>query len=92
MPVVGVGGTFFRARDPDELSVGHRGHLGIGAGVCRRGAGPPDDWSWKVQGGPPVIALFAAGTDWAAPPVSEPSVEVAQRRLDAAIERWVGLP
>ncbi|MFC7502546.1 VOC family protein, partial [Nocardioides sp. GCM10030258] len=29
--------------------------------------GPPDEWSWKVQGGPLVFAPFAADTDyWAA--------------------------
>jgi predicted enzyme related to lactoylglutathione lyase len=26
--------------------------------------GPPDEWSWKVQGGPLVFAPFETGTDY----------------------------
>jgi len=32
MPVLGIGGFFFRANDPDGLSAWYREHLGVGAG------------------------------------------------------------
>ena len=67
MPVSGVGGLFFRAQDPDGLSAWYRKHLDVGAGCVAEGAGPPEEGSWMVQGGPLVFAPFEAGTDyWAA--------------------------
>ena len=35
MPVLGMGGLFFRARDPDALKAWYKEHLGIGGG-CRQ--------------------------------------------------------
>lgn len=64
MPVLGVGGIFFRASDPDALKAWYREHLGVGAGCSAEGAGPPDEWSWQVQGGPLVFAPFEAATDY----------------------------
>ncbi len=64
MPVLGVGGIFFRAQDPDALNTWYREHLGVGAGCAAEGAGPPEEWVWKVQGGPVVFAPFEAGTDY----------------------------
>lgn len=67
MPVLGIGGIFFRAQDPDALAAWYREHLGIGAGLSAEGAGPADDASWTAQGGPLVFAPFEAATDyWAA--------------------------
>ncbi len=64
MPVLGVGGIFFRARDPDALTAWYREHLGIGPGCAAEGTGPPDEWAWKVQGGPLVFSPFESGTDY----------------------------
>ena len=64
MPVLGMGGLFFRARDPDALNAWYREHLGIGAGCDSTGEGKPDEWAWKVQGGPMVFAPFKASTDY----------------------------
>ncbi|PXW31239.1 UNVERIFIED_CONTAM: hypothetical protein DES50_1055 [Williamsia faeni] len=67
MPVLGIGGIFFRANDPEALSAWYRDHLGVGAGCAAEGTGSPDEWSWKAQGGPVVFSPFEAGTDyWAA--------------------------
>jgi len=67
MGVLGVGGIFFRAQDPDALATWYRDHLGVGAGCAADGTGPPEEWSWTVQGGPLVFAPFETGTDyWAA--------------------------
>jgi predicted enzyme related to lactoylglutathione lyase len=64
MPVIGMGGLFFRAQDPDALNSWYREHLGIGAGCNSTGEGEPDEWYWKVTGGPMVFAPFKASTDY----------------------------
>lgn len=64
MPVVGMGGLFFRAKDPDALNAWYREHLGVGAGCNSTGEGDPDEWSWKVTGGPMVFAPFKDSTDY----------------------------
>jgi predicted enzyme related to lactoylglutathione lyase len=67
MPVLGIGGLFFRATDPDALNAWYRDHLGVGAGCAAEDTGPVDQWTWQVQGGPVVFAPFKADTDyWAA--------------------------
>jgi predicted enzyme related to lactoylglutathione lyase len=67
MPVLGVGGIFFRAQDPDALKAWYLEHLDVGAGRATAGAGAADEWSWMVQGGPLVFAPFDNSTDyWAA--------------------------
>lgn len=64
MPVLGMGGLFFRARDPDALNAWYRDHLGVGAGCDSTASGEPDEWAWKTQGGPMVFAPFKADTDY----------------------------
>ena len=64
MGVLGIGGLFFRARDPEALASWYREHLNVGAGCVADGAGERDEWSWMVQGGPVVFAPFAANTDY----------------------------
>ncbi|HEX8442903.1 MAG TPA: VOC family protein [Allosphingosinicella sp.] len=67
MPVLGMGGLFFRSRDPDALNAWYKQHLGIGAGCNATGDGEPDEWSWKTVGGPTVFAPFKNDTDYFAP-------------------------
>ena len=64
MPVKGMGGLFFRARDPDALNAWYREHLGIGAGCDSAGTGVVNEWVWTVEGGPMVFAPFKADTDY----------------------------
>jgi predicted enzyme related to lactoylglutathione lyase len=67
MPVQGIGGLFFRARDPDALTAWYREHLNVGPGCAAEEAGPAEDWVWKVQGGPIAFAPFKHDSDyWAA--------------------------
>jgi catechol 2,3-dioxygenase-like lactoylglutathione lyase family enzyme len=54
MPVLGVGGIFFRARQPGVLAAWYREHLGIGA----------DGPIWEQAAGPAVFAPFDATTDY----------------------------
>ena len=62
--VTGIGGLFFRSRDPDALSTWYRDMLGIGAGCGAAGTGEPESWAWKTQAGPIVFAPFAVDTDY----------------------------
>jgi len=53
--VTGIGGFFFRARDPQGLAEWYKRHLGV------------DDFNhsvWRQQAGPTVFAPFPQGTDY----------------------------
>ncbi|MEI6099578.1 MAG: VOC family protein [Alphaproteobacteria bacterium] len=52
--VTGIGGVFFRSRDPDTMSVWYKTHLGIAAGQT----------PWDQQAGPTVFAPFTADSDY----------------------------
>ena len=52
--VQGIGGLFFRAKDPDALAEWYRTHLGFGGG----------DRFWEQAAGPTVFAPFKADTDY----------------------------
>ncbi|GAA0330874.1 glyoxalase/bleomycin resistance/dioxygenase family protein [Sphingomonas oligophenolica] len=67
MPVLGIGGLFFRAKDPDALNAWYREHLNVGAGCVATVDAAPDEWSWLTEGGPVVFAPFKASTDYFAP-------------------------
>ena len=77
MPVLGVGGFFFRAHDPEKLTAWYRDHLGVGASG--------DEWSWETQGGPMVFAPFGTDTDyWAADKQTMLNLRVSD--LDGLVE------
>lgn len=54
MGVTGIGGFFFRARDPKRLQAWYAEHLGVGAGPYGE---------WATRAGPSVFAPFPADTD-----------------------------
>ena len=62
--VKGIGGLFFRARDPEALNAWYKERLGIGAGCNADDSGPVDEWAWNVDAGPVVFAPFKADTDY----------------------------
>ena len=64
MTVVGMGGLFFRADDPDSLSAWYKEHLGVGGGCDATGTAEPNEWVWQTQGGPMVFAPFKRATDY----------------------------
>ncbi|BDV31602.1 VOC family protein [Microbacterium terricola] len=55
MSVSGVGGIFFRSRDPEARAAWYREHLGIEAG---------SDSVWQQEAGMTVFAPFAADSDY----------------------------
>jgi predicted enzyme related to lactoylglutathione lyase len=54
MGVTGIGGFFFRSRDPEALAAWYREYLGIGLG---------DYGLWDQQAGPTVFSPYDANTD-----------------------------
>lgn len=64
MPVIGMGGYFFRAKDPDGLKAWYKEHLGVGGGCGTDANGQSNEWVWFVQGGPMVFQPFKADTDY----------------------------
>lgn len=64
MGVVGMGGLFFRADDPEALSAWYVKHLWVGPGCGSEAAGPTNPWSWTVEAGPMVFAPFKRDSDY----------------------------
>jgi len=64
MPVLGMGGLFFRARDPAALSAWYKERLGVGGGCAAPGTDEVNEWVWSTLGGPMVFAPFKADTDY----------------------------
>jgi predicted enzyme related to lactoylglutathione lyase len=86
MPVLGIGGLFFRAADPDALSDWYREHLGIGAGCVATEGADPDEWSWQAEGGPVVFAPFKADSDYFAAD-KQFMLNLRVRDLDSLLEQ-----
>ncbi|HEY9478022.1 MAG TPA: VOC family protein [Microbacteriaceae bacterium] len=55
MAVTGIGGLFFRSRDPEARAAWYREHLDIQAG---------QDGIWQQQAGMTVFAPFSSDTDY----------------------------
>ena len=64
MPVVGMGGYFFRAKDPPGLKAWYREHLGVGGGCGTDEKGESNEWVWFTQGGPIVFEPFKQDSDY----------------------------
>lgn len=54
--MTGVGGLFFRAKDPKALAEWYRTHLGVGA--------PEGEAAWATEAGDTVFAPFPEGSDY----------------------------
>jgi predicted enzyme related to lactoylglutathione lyase len=83
--VLGIGGLFFRARDPDALNAWYREELGVGAG-CSSSDDPPNEWFWNAQGGPTVFAPFKHDTDYFAADKAF-MINLRVENLDALVAR-----
>ncbi len=87
--VLGIGGLFFRARDPDALTAWYRDVLDVGAG-CASGDTDPSEWYWQAQGGETVFAPFKADTDYFAAD-KQFMLNLRVSGLDALVARLEGL-
>ena len=64
MAVLGMGGYFFRARDPEALKAWYREHLGVGGGMGTDDKGQSNEWVWFTQSGPMVFEPFKQDSDY----------------------------
>lgn len=65
MPVTGMGGYFFRAKDPAALKAWYREHLAVGGGIgSDPETGESSEYVWYVEGGPMVFEPFKGDTDY----------------------------
>ena len=97
MPVVGLGGYMFRARDPDALTAWYREQLGIGGGGVpegdepgwRPGTGPApgeqgSEYMWYPQPGPMVFEPLAMASD-NIPPDKQVLINLRVRDMDGLL-------
>jgi glyoxylase I family protein len=83
--VTGIGGVFFRAGDPQALSLWYAEHLGVSQ--------PPasyDERVWEQQAGPTVFAPFPADSDYFRRSDRQWAVNFRVRDLDAMVDSCVG--
>jgi len=86
--VTGIGGIFFRARDPATLARWYSDHLGVD------GYSEEDDATWWQAEGPTVFAPFDAGTDYFGRRDQGSMINFRVRDLDAMLAqlRAAGAP
>ena len=84
--VKGIGGLFFRAKDPEKLSAWYRERLGVGGGCSADDSVPPNQWVWNVTAGPLVFSPFKAASDYFAPSEAPFMVNFRVDDLDGFVE------
>jgi predicted enzyme related to lactoylglutathione lyase len=77
--VTGIGGVFFRSRDPVALARWYTDQLGVDA------YSEQADATWWQEAGPTVWAPFAADTDYFGRPDQQSMVNFRVRDLDAML-------
>lgn len=78
--VLGIGGLFFRSRDPKALAAWYRDNLGIDP--------TPTDFNqpvWQQTAGPTIFAPFPKDTDYLGSPAQAWMVNFRVRNLDAMV-------
>ncbi|MDQ3608200.1 MAG: VOC family protein [Actinomycetota bacterium] len=81
--VTGIGGFFFRARDPDALNRWYGEHLGV---VMLESRGYEDP-GWFQERGETVFAAFAPGSDAFGAPEKTWMINFRVSDLDAMVEQ-----
>jgi glyoxylase I family protein len=84
--VTGIGGLFFRARDPQGLAGWYRDHPGV--------TPAPSDYEqlgWLQQAGPTAFASFPETTDYFGDPTQVWMVNFRVRDLDAMVVQLRGV-
>jgi glyoxylase I family protein len=78
--VLGIGGVFFRSRDPDRLAAWYAEHLGVDP-VPRS----YEQRSWRQAEGPTVFAPFKQDTGYFGRPEQQWMINFRVRDLDAIV-------
>ncbi|MDP9827138.1 VOC family protein [Kineosporia succinea] len=76
--VTGIGGVFFRSKDPERLAAWYEEHLGVTPVPLTY-----EEEAWHSQSGPTVFAAFAEDTDHFGRPQQQWMVNFRVRDLDA---------
>ena len=84
MPVIGVGGFFFRAKDTKALKAWYREHLGVGGGIGTGADGQSNEYCWYHEGGPMVFEPFQESSDYF-PADKQAMINLRVRDLDGLI-------
>ena len=81
--VTGIGGLFFRARDPQALSRWYQAHLGIN-----------NNPAWQQEAGPTSFTPFSETTNYFGDPQKQWMVNFRVRNLDKMVEQLqaAGIP
>jgi glyoxylase I family protein len=80
--VTGIGGLFFRSKDPAALSQWYKEHLGIDP--------VPSDYDqkpWSQEAGPTAFAPFPQDTDYFGSADKQWMINLRVRNLDAMVEQ-----
>jgi len=80
--VTGIGGVFFRSKDPEALACWYAEHLGIDA--------VSEEATWHQERGPTVWAPFKEDTDYFGRPDQQTMVNFRVSDLDAMLEQLRG--
>lgn len=86
MPAIGMGGYFFRAKDPEKLKAWYREHLQVGGGFGKDAQGQSNEWLWFVEAGPMVFEPFKADSDYFALD-RQAMINLRVRDLDRLLDR-----
>ena len=84
MPVIGMGGYFFRAKDPAALKAWYREHLEVGGGIGADERGESNPYCWFHEGGPMVFEPFKDSSDYF-PPEKTAMVNLRVRDLEGVL-------
>jgi predicted enzyme related to lactoylglutathione lyase len=80
--VIGIGGFFFRAREPEALKTWYARHLGV--------TRTPSDYGspcWEQEAGSTVFEPFPADTDYFGDPAKSWMINFRVPDLDAMVEQ-----
>jgi glyoxylase I family protein len=76
--VTGIGGLFFRSRDPETLAQWYREHFRINT---------VEEGPWQQESGPTVFAPFSADTEYFGRPEQQAMVNFRVQNLAALVEQ-----
>ena len=76
--VTGIGGFFFRSRDPKALAAWYERHFGIN---------PPGPTSWEQEAGATAFQPFPSNTGYFGNPDKQWMINFRVRSLDAMVEQ-----